>query len=281
MGKIRTKIIGLEDVEKQQKEEAKKRQEAKKTTKKKENTEESIEKTESKENTRSSGPKSGMTKGKKKTTETKSHVRGKNYLKAAAVITGIATGSTNPRDDKSGGVDIGKALDLLKKMKYANFDETVEVHINVDATGLKGDVDLPHGTGKKTRVKVVDDNTIDEIANNKIDFDVLIAHPSFMPKLARYAKVLGPKGLMPNPKAGTISTNPEQIVKKFEKGLLRWKTEPKAALIHQAVGKASYDEKALKENIVSLLKSVGRSHIQGAFVKTTMSPAVKLNLKEF
>jgi large subunit ribosomal protein L1 len=99
-----------------------------------------------------------------------------------------------------------------------------------------------------------------------------------MPKLARFARILGPKGLMPNPKSGTISDKPEEVARKFEKGLLRWKTEPKFPLIHQAVGKLSLDEEKLAANTLAFLKSVGRAHIRTAFIKATMTPSIKVNL---
>ena len=112
----------------------------------------------------------------------------------------------------------------------------------------------------------------------KIEFDVLVTHPSFMPKLAKFAKVLGPKGLMPNPKAGTVSTKPEEVVKKFEKGMLRWKTEAKFPLIHQMIGKISFEEKKLIANAEKFIEAVGKTHIKNAFIKTTMSPSIKLEM---
>jgi len=116
------------------------------------------------------------------------------------------------------------------------------------------------------------------LEKGKIDFDILITHPSYMPKLVKYAKLLGPKGLMPNPKAGTISDKPEEVVKKFQKGMIRWKTEPKFPLVHQLIGKISMEEKALEENIKKFIQSVGEKHILSAFIKTTMSPSVKIKL---
>jgi len=116
------------------------------------------------------------------------------------------------------------------------------------------------------------------LEKGKIEFDVLVTHPSFMPKLAKFAKVLGPKGLMPNPKAGTVSTKPEEVVKKFEKGMLRWKTEAKFPLIHQMIGKISFEEKKLIANAEKFIEAVGKTHIKNAFIKTTMSPSIKLEM---
>jgi large subunit ribosomal protein L1 len=172
------------------------------------------------------------------------------------------------------------AVALVKKMKYASFDESVEIHMNVDKTGLKGEIELPHSTGKTVRVAIVSDTVLDELTNGKINFDILITHPSFMPKLAKFAKVLGPKGLMPNPKAGTVSPNPEEVAKKFQKGTMRWKTEGKFPLIHQMVGKVSFEDKMLVENIKAFIAVVGKPHITEAFVTSTMSPSVRLDLEK-
>lgn len=261
MGKIRTKIIGIEDVEEKQKEEAKKRREVKKSKTQEE--EVVVEKQETQE----VKPSKSAAKDEKKT-PAKLRKRGKKYLEAKKKVSSVKTSN------------LDTALDIIKKIKYASFDESVEMHLNVDQTGLKGEVSFPHSIGKIVRVRIVDDKTLEEIEKGKMEFDILIAHPSYMPKLARYAKTLGPKGLMPNPKAGTISPKPEEVAKKFEKGMTRWKTEPKAPLVHQSVGKISLDNGALKENIIALFKAIGKTHILAAFVKTTMGPSVKLNLEE-
>jgi large subunit ribosomal protein L1 len=153
--------------------------------------------------------------------------------------------------------------------------------LNVDEAELKGEVELPHSTGQTVKVTVVDDTVLANIEKGKIDFDVLVTHPSYMPKLAKFAKILGPKGLMPNPKAGTISTNPEEVVKKFSKGVLRWKTESKFPLVHQMIGKISLDTKALVENAEKFIHSVKTNHIKKAFIKSTMSPSLKLDIDSF
>ena len=100
-----------------------------------------------------------------------------------------------------------------------------------------------------------------------------------MPKLVRFAKILGPKGLMPNPKTGTISDKPEEVAKKFKSGTTRFKTEAKFPIIHQVVGKLSFKEEALVENILDFLKAVGPSKIASAYLKSTMSPAIKIQLQ--
>jgi len=195
-----------------------------------------------------------------------SAAKGKNYQEARKMI------------DRNKYYSLPEAILLLKKIKPTKFDQSVELHFVVAETGLKGEVKLPFSTGKTVRVKIVDDNILSDLEKGKIEFDVLVTHPSFMPKLAKFAKVLGPKGLMPNPKAGTVSTKPEEVVKKFEKGMLRWKTEAKFPLIHQMIGKISFEEKNLTANAEKFIEAVGKSHIQNAFIKTTMSPSIKLEL---
>ncbi len=273
MGKIRTRILGLEEVEKKQKQKQKERAQQKKSVKK----------------TRAPGLKGGermvavevdeksvekMEKAKKiiekkvSQKRLKTRIRGKNYRQAKKLI------------EKSKKYRLDQAISLLKKIKYSKFDESVELHLNIDKTGLKGEAELPHPTGKVVRVKIVDEKILTEIERGRLDFDILITHPSFMPRLAKFAKILGPKGLMPNPKTGTISDKPEEVAKKFTKGIVHWKTEAKAPLIHQMIGKSSFKDKALIENASAFIKAVGISHIRKAFIKTTMTPSLKLNLEE-
>jgi len=256
MGKIRTRTLGLEDVEQKQKAEQKK-----KTLEKKEQEEKKELPVEEKKE------ESKKKKEEKKSTEVQKKARGKKYLQARKQV------------EKGKKVKLADAVEILKKIKYASFDESVDLHINVNQMGLRGEIELPHSTGKKVRVAIVDDAVIELLTQGKIEFDVLITHPSFMPKLARFAKVLGPKGLMPNPKAGTISPKPEEVAKKFEKGMLRWKTEPKFPLIHQMIGKLSYDSKKLVENATAFLAVVGKSHIQKVFITSSMGPSIEIELE--
>lgn len=287
MGKIRTRILGLEEVEKEQKQEQKRRSEEKKSVKKSakdhkiraqgmkggermtqvEVSDESMKKMEKAKKIleeKTSTAKAAEAKEKKRRAKARS--RGKRYQEAKKMV------------DKKKSYSVSDAIKLLKKMNHAKFVESVELHLNVDKEGIKGEVELPHATGKTVRVVVVDDKVLLNIEKGKLDFDILITHPQFMPKLARFAKVLGPKGLMPNPKAGTISSNPDEVAKKFSKGALRWKAEAKAPLIHQMIGKISLSEKALIENASAFLSSVGKAHIQTAYIKTTMSPSIKIGL---
>lgn len=262
MGKIRTRIVGDVEVEKKQKAEQKQRSEEKKLEKKKIEVKDEIEKkpVEAKEK------KTEKKTEKKKVTLAKP--RGKKYKEAKELV------------DKTKLYLLKDAMELLKKMKLSKFDQSVELHLNVDETGIKGEVDLPHSTGKTVKVTVVDDKVLTDIEKGKVEFDILVTHPSYMPKLAKFARVLGPKGLMPNPKAGTISTTPEDVVKKFAKGILRWKTEPKFPLIHQMIGKLSLETKALVENAEKFINAVGKSHIRKVVIKSTMSPSVKIDIEK-
>lgn len=260
MGKVKPRILGLEDVEAEQKKEQKEKAAQKKIAKKKDEVKEEVKPAEVKKE------KKAETKKEKKVVKVESKVRGKKYQKIAKLV------------DKNKSYPLSEAIKIVKTLKTAKFDETVELHLNVDETGLKGEVSLPHSTGKTVKVAVVDDKLLEQLEKGKFDFDILVTHPSFMPKLAKFAKVLGPRGLMPNPKAGTISPKPEEVVKKFEKGVLRWKTEPKFPLIHQMIGKISFDDKKLIENAQAFLDAVGMKHILKVYVKSTMSPSLKIDL---
>ena len=171
-----------------------------------------------------------------------------------------------------------KGIEILKKFKTGKFDETVELHINTKEKGLSGQIPLPHGSGKQLRIKVVDDAVIAEVEKGKIDFDVLIASPSMMPQLARVAKILGPKGLMPNPKAGTITDKPDALIEKLSKGQVNYKTEATFPIIHLSVGKLSFGEKELTENIQTSIRTIGGARITSVTLKSTMSPAIRLDL---
>ena len=254
MGKIRTRILGLADIEKQQKEEQKVHSAEKKAH-------ESVEEVES-------SPVEKSKKEVQKKANVSKKVRGKKYLEAKKKFGEVKK------------MKLAEAVELLKKAKYVSFDESVDVHMNVEKTGLRGEVELPHSTGKTVRVAIVNDAVLEQLANGKIEFDILVTHPSFMPKLARYAKVLGPKGIMPNPKAGTVSTNPEEVAKKFMKGTLRWKTEPKFPLIHQMIGKLSYDSKNLTENAQKFIDSVGKAQIKSLFIASSMGPSIEIEIEK-
>lgn len=268
MGKVKPRLLGNEEVEEKQKKEQKAKSMEKKILRKKD------VKSDENVGVLPAKPVQDIVvkkekKSVKKTASVKTTAsRGKKYQEAKKMV------------DVNKYYSLKEAIGLLKKMELAKFDQSVELHFVVDETGLKGEIELPFSTGKIVRVKIVDDKILSDLEKGKMEFDILVTHPSFMPKLAKYAKVLGPKGLMPNPKAGTVSMKPEEVVKKFEKGMLRWKTEAKFPLLHQMIGKISFEEKNLLANAETFIEAVGKIHIRNAFIKTTMSPSVKLELEK-
>lgn len=180
--------------------------------------------------------------------------------------------------DKSRTYSLKEALELLSKFQKAKFDETVELHINTIRNGISGNMTLPHGSGKTTKVAVADDALIAEIEAGKINFDILVAEPAMMGKLAKVAKVLGPRGLMPNPKNGTITVKPEEVVKKFEAGQMSYKTEAKAPIIHLVIGRASFGPDKLVDNIKMVVSTVKPENITKVTLKSTMSPGIKIQI---
>ncbi|MFZ2026579.1 MAG: hypothetical protein WAV30_04810 [Microgenomates group bacterium] len=250
MGKNRKQIVGLADIDKQHKAESTEQTENDVVVESK--------KSEKEVKVEAATPKKNVSK----------KVRGKKYLEAKKKM------------GEKKMMKLAEAIELLKKAKYASFDESVDLHMNVVKTGLRGEVELPHSTGKTVRVAIVNDTVLEQLAQGKIEFDVLITHPSFMSKLARFAKVLGPKGLMPNPKAGTVSATPDEVAKKFMKGTLRWKTEPKFPIIHQMIGKLSYDSKQLTENAQAFIDAVGKAQIKNVFIASSMGLSVGVEIEE-
>lgn len=258
MGKVRIKTLGDETVEEQEKLEAKKRSEAKKAEKAGSPSEETsveAQKTEEK----------GEEK-KKGVSATSKKVRSEKYLAKAA------------KRDKSQQYKLAEAVEMLPSLGLGSFDETVELHINTNTSGLSGTLSLPHGTGKQTRVAIATDALIAEIEKGTINFDVLVAEPMMMPKLAKVAKVLGPRGLMPNPKNGTVSPKPEEVAKKFEGGQVNYKTEAKFPILHLSVGKVSFGPEKLSANIKNAIQTIQKANIKNVTLKSTMSPALKLDL---
>lgn len=180
--------------------------------------------------------------------------------------------------DKTKVYSLKEALETLVKLQRKSFDETVELHLNTATTGISGQITLPHGTGKVTRVAIATDELIAEVEKGIINFDVLVAEPEMMVKLAKVAKVLGPRGLMPNPKNGTITPKPEEIAKKYAGGQINFKTEAKAPIIHLTVGKISFGPEKLTENIEALVVAIKKANIVNATLKSTMSPGLKIKI---
>lgn len=290
MGKVRVKTIGLEEDTKEKdkkarQNEAKKIEAAKRKAAKEKSEADSQAggtdpESEVQKNVKdqkpekisdSKSPTSGKTKKEK---FKKKKIRSEGYKKALAQF------------EKDKKYTINEALKLLKGMKLAKFDETVELHINTNEKGVAGSLTLPHGTGKTMKVAIADnavdpkklEELIKKIESGQIDFDILIATPDSMSHLARVARYLGPRGLMPNPKNGTVHPKPQEAAKKFEGGQINFKTEAKASIIHMTVGKISFDEKMLLENTQAILKAIQNKNIKNVTIKSTMSPGIKLNI---
>lgn len=191
--------------------------------------------------------------------------RSKKYLQAKKEI------------DKTKFYPLSESIKLLKKISISHFNGSVDVHLNVNETGLKGTVEFPYSTGKTQVVKIADEQLIKDLEKGKVNFTILIATPQMMPKLVKFAKLLGPKGLMPNPKSGTISDNPEETAKKITQKT-QFRTETKVPLIHLSIGKINDAEKNLEANFKTLIKAVGKRNIKKAILAPTMGPSIKVDL---
>lgn len=202
-----------------------------------------------------------------------------------------------------------EAMKLVKGSKIAKFDESVEAHVKLSIDTKKGEqqvrgaVVLPHGIGKTKKVAVVTSTKIKEakdagadivggeefiekIKQGKIEgFDVLVATPEMMPKLAPAAKILGPRGLMPSPKTETVTDKVKEAVEMLKKGKINYKNDT-TGIIHQVIGKVSFDEKKLEENLKVFLESIQKSkpagvkgkYILSISVCSTMGPGIKISL---
>ena len=223
--------------------------------------------------------------------------RGKKYVEAAKAV------------DRANLYETEEAIALVKKTAVAKFDETIEVHIRTGCDGrhadqqIRGAVVLPHGTGKTVRVLVFAKNAkadeavaagadfvgaeelIPKIQNEGwLDFDVVVATPDMMGVVGRLGRVLGPKGLMPNPKAGTVTMDVTKAVQDIKAGKIEYRLD-KTNIIHVPIGKASFTEEQLADNFQTLMGAIVNakpSTLKGQYLKSvtlasTMGPSVKLN----
>ena len=181
--------------------------------------------------------------------------------------------------DKTKEYSPKQAIELVKKISYTKFNGTVTASMVFNQVGEQAKLSLPHSTGKKIKIAIADEDLINDIAGGKIDFDVLLAKPEFVPKLAKYARVLGPKGLMPNPKNGTITNDPKKRAQELSQGEITIKTDRKQPVAHVSVGKVSQDTKELTANVEALTK-VLTGKLQKLTLSATMSPSVKVKLKK-
>ena len=227
--------------------------------------------------------------------------RGKKYVEAAKLV------------DRATQYTTAEAMDLVKKTAVAKFDETVEAHIRLGVDGrhadqqVRGAVVLPHGTGKTVRVLVFAKGSIideakaagaDYVGGEELipkiqnegwfEFDVVVATPDMMGVVGRLGRVLGPKGLMPNPKAGTVTMDVTKAVADIKAGKIEYRLD-KANIIHVPVGKASFTAEQLSENFDTLMAAIVKAkpasakgqYLKNVTVATTMGPGVKVNPAQF
>ena len=207
---------------------------------------------------------------------------------------------------------VNEAVNLLKQLGTAKFIESVEAHISLSIDPkyanqqLRTSLVLPNGTGNSIRIAVLTeadyveevmkmgadvvgaDDLLEEIGNGNLNFDLLITTPQLMPKLAKMGRALGPKGLMPSPKSGTVTTDLKATIDEFKKGKLEYRAD-KTGIVHLNFGKVSFSEQQLQENLVAVFESIERnkpSGVKGRYFKsfnvcTSMSPSVTIELASF
>jgi large subunit ribosomal protein L1 len=176
---------------------------------------------------------------------------------------------------------LNQALEYIRESNLAKFTASLELHLNLikKHTVSNQTVDLPHGTGKTKKVAVLNDQVLKDIEAGKLDFDVLLASPDQMKDLVKHARVLGPRGLMPNPKNGTVTPDPTATAQQFASASrLELKIERKAPLLHAVIGKLDMTDDQLSENLSSVITSIGKKHIQTAYLCSTMSPSIRVDL---
>ena len=195
----------------------------------------------------------------------KGKARGKKYQK---IVTQLEKGKKYP---------LKEAVALLKKTSISRFDGKAEAHLVVKKVGLAAKINFPYPTGKQKRIAIADDpEVVEKIKKGQIDFDVLLANPKTMPALLPYAKTLGPLGLMPNPKNGTLVENPKKAAEEMGKGAAIVRTEKKAPLIHLVFGQISQPEKELEKNLRAVIDGVGKENIKKIVICATMGPGINV-----
>ncbi len=183
--------------------------------------------------------------------------------------------------DRTKAYPLSQAIDLAKKTSYSTFSGTVVADAVTKDSTVNVEIAFPHSTGVTRRVVVATDEVITDIEAGKIDFDVLVAAPAMMPKLAKLARVLGPKGLMPNPKNGTISPNPDKRKHELEAGKVTVRSEKKNPLLHVTLGKTNQAQAELIANLEALIKAVGGRKLVKLVVSSTMGPGIKVDLTPY
>ncbi len=193
-------------------------------------------------------------------------VRGKKYQAAKKLI------------DVTKYYPLSEAVQLVKKTSISKFEGKVEAHVTIADIGNVGEISFPHLETASKKVVVLNDTILAEIKEGQINFDILIATPATMPKLLPLARVLGPKGLMPNPKNGTLTDKPEESVKRLSAAKTVVKTEKKAPIVHILVGKISQPEAELEANVAELIKVIKANKIKKLALCATMGPCVKVEV---
>lgn len=180
--------------------------------------------------------------------------------------------------DRDKKYNVTEALKLVRETNLTKFDATVELHMVIKKEKLNVNVTLPHSFGKAKKVEVASETTLEKLKSGKVDFDVLLATPDMMPKLVMFAKLLGPRGLMPNPKNGTLIKSAKDA-EKYSASSITVKTEKDHPVVHTVVGKLSLKDEEIIKNLNTLIASLGGSKfVDKAYLKSTMSPSVKLSL---
>lgn len=179
--------------------------------------------------------------------------------------------------DRNKSYSVKEAIKLVKETSYTKFDGSVELHMVIKKTGLSVQVSLPYSGGRQKKVEIANEGTLKKIQEGKIDFDILVATPEMMPKLVPFARILGPKGLMPNPKNGTLVPDIKKA-KSVKGNTITIKTEKEAPLIHTVIGKVSQNEEELEKNLAVIIKAVSEKQIEKAYLKATMGPSIKLKM---
>jgi large subunit ribosomal protein L1 len=171
-----------------------------------------------------------------------------------------------------------EAIKLVKETSLSKFDGKVEAHLTVTNTGNIAEITFPHLEVSTKKIELLNDKILAELKEGKVNFDILIATPITMPKLLPFARILGPKGLMPNPKNGTLTDKPEEAIKKLSVAKTIIKTENKIPVIHIVVGKVSQPETELIANINELIKVIKAPLIKKMALCATMGPSVKVEI---
>jgi len=172
-----------------------------------------------------------------------------------------------------------EAVALVKSTSISKFDGKVEAHVLLFETGTPGEITFPFLKAAAKKIAILNDAILAEIKDGKINFDVLVATSATMPKLLPFARVLGPRGLMPNPKNGTLTDNPEVALKKLSVAKTTLKCEKSAPVLHQVVGQVSQPENELIANVEELIKVVKVPKIKKLVLCATMGPGIKVEVK--